>query len=200
MSHVAEPRVATIERQTKETQIRLTLCLDGQGRAELDTPVPFLNHMLHAWTHHGRFDLQIFARGDVGIDDHHTVEDIGICLGQAFLQALGDKKGIERYGQAWVPMDEALAQAVVDLSNRPHMEFQAHFPDRQVGQMPTELVHEFFWKFALESRLTLHILLHYGRNTHHMVEAIFKACGRALREAVRRDARLASVPSTKGVL
>jgi imidazoleglycerol-phosphate dehydratase len=200
MSQAADRRVATVERETKETQIRLTLCLDGQGTAELDTPVPFLNHMLHAWAHHGRFDLRLHARGDVEIDDHHTVEDIGICLGQAFLQALGDKRGIERYGQAWVPMDEALAQVVVDLSNRPHLEFHAAFPDRQVGRMPSELVHEFFWKFALESRITLHILLHAGRNTHHMVEAIFKACGRALREAVRRDAAFAAVPSTKGVL
>jgi len=193
-------RQATIERNTKETQIRLTLCLDGRGHCELDTPVPFLNHMLHAWAHHGRFDLTVSARGDVDVDDHHTVEDIGICLGQAFLQAVGDKKGIERYGHAWVPMDEALAQAVVDISNRPHLEFGATFPDRQVGRMPTELVHEFFWKFALEARVTLHLLLHSGRNTHHMVEALFKACGRALREAVRRDPAFSEVPSTKGVL
>lgn len=194
------PRRATIERNTKETQIRLTLCLDGRGDCTLNTPVPFLNHMLHAWAHHGRFDLEVAARGDVEIDDHHTVEDIGICLGQALLQALGDKKGIERYGDAWVPMDEALAQAVVDISNRPHLEFDAAFPDRRVGRMPTELVHEFFWKFALEARITLHLRLHAGRNTHHMVEAMFKACGRALREAVRRDPAMDTVPSTKGVL
>lgn len=148
----------------------------------------------------GQFDLEVKARGDVDIDDHHTVEDIGICLGQAFREALGDKKGIKRYANIFIPMDEALAQVAVDISNRPHLEFRAEFPAAQVGSFTTELVHEFLWKFALEARITLHVILHYGRNTHHMVEAIFKALGRVLDEATQIDPRVKGVPSTKGVL
>jgi imidazoleglycerol-phosphate dehydratase len=156
--------------------------------------------MLDLFAKHGQFDLNIKAKGDVEIDDHHTVEDIAICLGQALREALGDKKGIRRYGNCFVPMDEALGQVVVDLSNRPHLEFRAEFPNLQVGTFSTELVHEFFWKLALEARMNLHVILHYGKNTHHMIEALFKALGRALDEATQIDPRVKNVPSSKGVL
>lgn len=193
-------RTASIERNTNETQIKLTLGIDGEGKAEIKTPVPFMNHMLDLWTKHGVFDLKLEASGDVDIDDHHTTEDIGICLGVAFKDALGDKKGIKRYGNAFVPMDETLAQVVVDLSNRPHLEFRAELPTPKVGTFDTELVHEFLWKFALESRMNLHVIVHYGTNTHHIIEAIFKALARALDEATTVDPRIKGVPSTKGML
>lgn len=193
-------RTASIERNTNETQIKLKLEVDGEGKAEIKTPVPFMNHMLDLWTKHGVFDLNIDANGDVDIDDHHTTEDIGICLGVAFKDALGDKKGIKRYGNAFVPMDETLAQVVVDLSNRPHLEFRAELPTAKVGTFDTELVHEFLWKFALESRMNLHVIVHYGTNTHHIIEAIFKALARALDEATTVDPRIKGVPSTKGML
>lgn len=193
-------RTASIERITNETQIKLTLGIDGEGAAKINTPVPFMNHMLDLWTKHGVFDLKIEASGDIDIDDHHTTEDIGICLGTAFKDALGDKKGIKRYGNAFVPMDETLAQVVVDLSNRPHLEFRAELPTTKVGTFDTELVHEFLWKFALESRMNLHVIVHYGTNTHHIIEAIFKALARALDEATTVDPRIKGVPSTKGML
>lgn len=193
-------RSASIERLTNETQIKLTLGIDGEGKSEIQTPVPFMNHMLDLWTKHGVFDLKIEANGDIDIDDHHTTEDIGICLGVAFKDALGDKKGIKRYGNAFVPMDETLAQVVVDLSNRPHLEFRAELPAAKVGTFDTELVHEFLWKFALESRMNLHVIVHYGTNTHHIIEAIFKALARALDEATTIDPRIKGVPSTKGML
>lgn len=193
-------RSAQIERNTNETQIKLQLEIDGQGKAEIKTPVPFMNHMLDLWTKHGVFDLTIDANGDVEIDDHHTTEDIGICLGIALKDALGDKKGIKRYGNAFVPMDETLAQVVVDLSNRPHLEFRCELPSKKVGTFDTELVHEFLWKFALESRMNLHVIVHYGTNTHHIIEAIFKALARALDEATTVDPRIKGVPSTKGML
>lgn len=193
-------RTASIERNTNETQIKLTLGIDGEGKAEIKTPVPFMNHMLDLWTKHGVFDLKLEANGDIDIDDHHTTEDIGICLGVAFKDALGDKKGIKRYGNAFVPMDETLAQVVVDLSNRPHLEFRAELPTPKVGTFDTELVHEFLWKFALESRMNLHVIVHYGTNTHHIIEAIFKALARALDEATTVDPRIKGVPSTKGML
>ncbi|WNF36540.1 imidazoleglycerol-phosphate dehydratase HisB [Bacillaceae bacterium IKA-2] len=193
-------RTASIERITNETQIKLTLAIDGEGTAKINTPVPFMNHMLDLWTKHGVFDLNIEANGDIDIDDHHTTEDIGICLGTAFKEALGDKKGIKRYGNAFVPMDETLAQVVVDLSNRPHLEFRAELPTAKVGTFDTELVHEFLWKFALESRMNLHVIVHYGTNTHHIIEAIFKALARALDEATTVDPRIKGVPSTKGML
>ena len=189
-----------ISRQTRETEISLALQLDGMGQTNLKTGVPFLEHMLDLFAKHGRFDLFVEAKGDTHIDDHHTVEDIAICLGQAFREALGDKRGIRRYGNAFVPMDEALGQVVVDLSNRPHLEFRADFPKDRVGRFDTELVHEFFWKLALESRITLHVILHYGQNTHHMIEACFKALGRALDDAVQIDPRVQGIPSSKGVL
>lgn len=193
-------RTAEIRRVTSETNISLILSLDGSGKTELITGVPFLEHMLDLFAKHGQFDLQVRAKGDIEIDDHHTVEDIAICLGQAFRKALGDKKGIRRYGNSIVPMDDALGQVVVDLSNRPHLEFRAKFPSEQVGTFSTELVHEFFWKFALEARANVHVLLHYGLNSHHMIESLFKALGRALDEAIQIDPRVQGVPSSKGVL
>lgn len=193
-------RTASIERNTKETQIDLSFTIDGEGAANLETPVPFMTHMLDLFTKHGQFNLDLKANGDVDIDDHHTTEDIGICLGQALKNALGDKMGIKRYGNAFVPMDEALAQVVVDLSNRPHLEIRAEFPSQKVGTFDTELVHEFLWKLALEARMNLHVIVHYGSNTHHIIEAIFKALGRALDEATTIDPRVKGVPSTKGML
>ncbi|HHY20713.1 MAG TPA: imidazoleglycerol-phosphate dehydratase HisB [Bacilli bacterium] len=193
-------RSARIERNTNETQIKLALSIDGEGKIELKTPVPFMTHMLDAFARHGHFDLQVEANGDVEIDAHHTTEDIGICLGLALKDALGDKKGIKRYGNAFVPMDEALVQAVVDLSNRPHFEFRGEFPAARVGDFDTELVYEFFWKLALEARMNLHVIVHYGMNTHHMIEAAFKAVARALDEATQLDPRVKGVPSTKGML
>jgi imidazoleglycerol-phosphate dehydratase len=193
-------RQHTIERNTKETQISLSFDLDGEGQADIHTPVPFLNHMLDAIARHGHFDLTVNAAGDVEIDDHHTTEDVGICLGQAIQGALGDKRGIKRYGNAFVPMDETLAQVIIDLSNRPHLEFRADFPSQKVGSFDTELVHEFFWKLALEARMNLHVIVHYGTNTHHMVEAVFKAFTKALDEATQIDPRVKGVPSTKGML
>ncbi|MGG4182744.1 imidazoleglycerol-phosphate dehydratase HisB [Paenibacillus jamilae] len=193
-------RTGSVSRKTNETDIQLSFAVDGTGQAEIETDVPFLNHMLDLFTKHGHFELNVQARGDVDIDDHHTVEDIGICLGQTLLEALGDKKGIKRYASVFVPMDEALAQVVIDLSNRPHFEYRAEYPSQQVGSFSTELVHEFLWKFALEARMTLHVIVHYGQNTHHMIEAVFKALGRALDEATSIDPRVTGVPSTKGVL
>ncbi|MBH0157004.1 MULTISPECIES: imidazoleglycerol-phosphate dehydratase HisB [Fictibacillus] len=195
-----QARQHTIERNTKETQISLSLNIDGEGQADIQTPVPFLNHMLDAIARHGHFDLTVNAAGDVEIDDHHTTEDVGICLGQAIQGALGDKRGIKRYGNAFVPMDETLAQVVIDLSNRPHLEFRAEFPSQKVGTFDTELVHEFFWKLALEARMNLHVIVHYGSNTHHIIEAIFKAFTKALDEATQIDPRVKGVPSTKGML
>lgn len=193
-------RKAERARTTNETDIKLAFEIDGEGKADISTDVPFMTHMLDLFTKHGQFDLTVDAKGDTEIDDHHTTEDIGICLGQAFLEALGDKKGIKRYGSALVPMDEALAQVAVDLSNRPHLEIRAEFPQAKVGTFDTELVHEFLWKLALEARMNLHVIVHYGTNTHHMIEAVFKALGRALDEASSIDPRVKGVPSTKGML
>jgi len=193
-------RTASVARKTGETDIALSFGLDGSGEVELATDVPFLNHMLDLFARHGQFDLTLRAQGDVEVDDHHTVEDIAICLGQALREALGDKSGIKRYASVFIPMDEALAQVVIDLSNRPHLEYRAEYPSAQIGSFQTELVHEFLWKLALEARITLHVIVHYGRNTHHMVEAVFKALGRALDEATGFDPRVKGVPSTKGVL
>jgi len=193
-------RRAEIARKTNETDIKLAFGIDGQGTAELSTDVPFLNHMLDLFAKHGRFDLTVDARGDVDVDDHHTVEDIGICLGMALKEALGDKRGIKRYASVFVPMDEALAQVVIDISGRPHFEMRGEFPGASVGSFTVELVHEFLWKLALEGRITLHVIVHYGRNTHHMIEAVFKALGRALDEATSIDPRVDGIPSTKGVL
>jgi len=200
VENVQGGRSSAVSRKTNETDIQLSLGVDGSGEVSLETDVPFLNHMLDLFAKHGQFDLKVEARGDVDIDDHHTVEDIGICLGQVLREALGDKKGIKRYASVFVPMDEALAQVVVDISNRPHFELRGEFPAANVGSFTVELVHEFLWKLALEARITLHVIVHYGRNTHHMVEAVFKALGRALDEATSIDPRVKGVPSTKGVL
>ena len=193
-------RTAAISRKTGETNIQLSYNIDGEGISEIDSGVPFMNHMLDLFTKHGQFNLTVQANGDIEVDDHHTTEDIGICLGLALKEALGDKTGIKRYGNSFVPMDETLAQVVVDLSNRPHLEFRAEFPSNKVGTFDTELVHEFLWKFALEARINLHVILHYGQNTHHMIEAIFKALARALDEATTIDPRVKGIPSTKGML
>ncbi|WP_042350737.1 imidazoleglycerol-phosphate dehydratase HisB [Bacillus massiliigorillae] len=193
-------RKGTVERKTGETDIKLAYEIDGEGKSSLDTGVPFMNHMLDLFAKHGHFNLEVNAKGDTDVDDHHTTEDIGICLGQAIVQALGDKRGIKRYGNAFVPMDETLAQVVIDLSNRPHLEFRAELPAQKVGTFDTELVHEFFWKLALEARMNLHVIVHYGHNTHHIIEAIFKAMARALDEATTIDSRVKGIPSSKGML
>lgn len=193
-------RAAKVERMTNETKVWVEIDLDGEGKAEIDTGVPFMDHMLDLFTKHGLFNASIKAKGDTYIDDHHTTEDIGIVLGQAVKEALGDKKGIKRYGNAFVPMDDALAQVVIDISNRPHLEFRAQFPTQKVGNFDTELVHEFLWKFALEARMNVHVIVHYGANTHHMIEAIFKALARAIDDAITKDDRVKGVPSTKGLL
>ncbi len=193
-------RAAAISRKTNETNIELEFLIDGEGASTLETGVPFLTHMLDLFAKHGQFDLVVRADGDTDVDDHHTTEDIGICLGQALKEALGDKKGIRRYGNAFVPMDEALAQVVVDLSNRPHFELRGEFPAQKVGTFDTELVHEFLWKLSLEARMNLHVIVHYGKNTHHIIEAIFKALARALDEATMIDPRVKGIPSSKGML
>ncbi|MDQ0484777.1 imidazoleglycerol-phosphate dehydratase HisB [Guptibacillus hwajinpoensis] len=197
---MSEERISSIARETSETSINLSFGVDGEGKSDLQTGVPFLTHMLDLFTKHGKFDLAIAANGDTEIDDHHTTEDIGICLGEALKQALGSKEGIKRYGNAFVPMDDALAQVVVDLSNRPHLEYRVELPSTRVGTFDTELVHEFLWKLAIEARMNLHVIVHYGHNTHHIIEAIFKALGRALDEATLIDPRVKGVPSTKGML
>ncbi|XKH50689.1 imidazoleglycerol-phosphate dehydratase HisB [Chryseomicrobium palamuruense] len=193
-------RKAQKERKTSETYVNVELAIDGKGQSTIDTGVGFLDHMLDLFVRHGLFDGKITAKGDTHIDDHHTTEDVGIVLGQVILEALGDKKGIKRYGSAFIPMDDALAQVVVDVSNRPHLEFRAEFPKEKVGTFDVELVHEFLWKFALESRMNVHVIVHYGHNTHHMIEAIFKGLARALDEATQIDPRVTGVPSTKGSL
>ena len=193
-------RTAFVARKTNETDIELSFGIDGNGTSVIETKVPFLDHMLDLFTKHGQFNLKVQADGDVYIDDHHTVEDIGICLGQCLREALGDKRGIKRYSSVFIPMDEALAQVVIDISNRPHFEYRAEYPSQMVGTFSTEMVHEFLWKLALEARITLHVIVHYGKNTHHMIEPVIKALGRALDEATSIDPRVQGVPSTKGVL
>lgn len=193
-------RVATITRTTNETQIELALALDGSGEAQIDTGVGFFDHMLHHVAHHGLFDLRVKATGDLHIDAHHTVEDVGICLGRALDEALGERKGIVRMGVAYVPMDEALARVVVDLSGRPYTVFEGAFTAPLVGQMPTSLVQHVFESIAVHGRMNLHAAVLYGRDDHHKAEALFKALGRALSMAVARDPRRSGVPSTKGTL
>ncbi|MBM7551375.1 imidazoleglycerol-phosphate dehydratase HisB [Thalassobacillus pellis] len=193
-------RTAAIERKTRETDIDLQINLDGSGLPELDVQVPFMSHMLELFSKHGLFDLTVRGHGDIEVDDHHLTEDIGICLGQAFRQAVGDKTGIKRYGSMTLPMDETLVTVAVDLSDRPHLEWKAELPASKLGTFDTENVYEFFWKFALEARINLHIVLHHGHNTHHIVEAMFKALARSLDEATQVDPRITGVPSTKGSL
>lgn len=194
-------RTASIERNTRETQIRVELNLDGTGASRFDTGVPFLDHMLDQVARHGLIDLVVIAKGDREIDDHHTVEDIGISLGMAFDQALGDKKGLVRYGHSYVPLDEALSRVVVDLSGRPGLEYFVDFPRARIGNFDVDLFREFFQGFVNHAKVTLHIDSLRGRNAHHIIETVFKAFGRALRMAVTRDERLGDVmPSTKGTL
>jgi len=193
-------RIGEIRRDTLETQISLKLNLDGEGKGELQVPVPFLKHMLDLFAKHSGYDLTVDAKGDIEIDDHHTVEDIGICLGQAFKQAVADKAGIRRYGNRFTPMDESLAQVTVDISGRSFLVFNAEFPAEKVGNFQTELVREFFQAFAANAGVTLHINLQYGENTHHMIEGIFKAFAGALAEATRKDETIRGVLSTKGTL
>jgi imidazoleglycerol-phosphate dehydratase len=198
---VAPARTASITRNTKETQIRVDLNLDGSGQAQLATGVPFLDHMLDQLARHGLVDLTIEARGDLHIDAHHTVEDIGITLGQALKQALGDKVGIRRYGHAYVPLDEALSRVVMDISGRPGLEFRVDFRRAAIGQFDVDLTHEFFQGFVNHALVTLHIDNLRGDNAHHQCETVFKAFARALRMAVEPDPRQAGVlPSTKGAL
>ena len=194
-------RSANVSRNTLETQINVILNLDGSGNARFDTGIPFLEHMLEQIARHGAFDLEVNASGDLHIDDHHTVEDIGITLGQAFKQALGDKKGIMRYGHAYVPLDEALSRVVIDFSGRPGIEYRVEFKRPRIGQFDVDLFHEFFQGFVNHAPATLHIDNLAGHNAHHVAETIFKAFGRALRFAVAPDDRMQGVvPSTKGSL
>ncbi len=199
MSEVSKPTfIAEITRETGETSVQLKLNLHGSGQANLDFPVPFLRHMLHLFAVHGNFDLEIKGTGDVDVDDHHLVEDIGLSLGKAVYQALGNKAGIHRYGERHTPMDETLARCVIDISGRSAFVLTGTIPDNRIGTFPTELVREFFKSFANEARLALHLGVLYGENSHHMAEALFKATGAALRQAVSVTG--SQVFSTKGVL
>lgn len=194
-------RKASVARDTRETQIRVELDLDGSGKADLATGIPFLDHMLDQVARHGLVDLVVHASGDRHIDDHHTVEDIGITLGQAFRQAVGDKKGIRRYGHAYVPLDEALSRVVIDLSGRPGLMMDVPYTRGSVGGFDVDLFAEFFQGFVNHSMVTLHIDNLKGKNTHHQIETVFKAFGRALRMAIEMDERMAGItPSTKGSL
>ena len=194
-------RTARITRDTKETQIVVTLNLDGSGQADLNTGLPFLEHMLDQVARHGVFDLRVEAEGDLEIDAHHTVEDIGIALGQALADAIGDKRAIRRYGHAYVPLDEALSRVVIDLSGRPGLTYEINFPRARVGDFDVDLFGEFFRGFVNHAQCTLHIDNMRGRNAHHIIETVFKAFARALRMAVERDPRMGDrLPSTKGTL
>ena len=193
-------RCAMIERITRETRIRLTLELDGTGEAKICTSVPFLDHMLDLFARHGLFNLDLEAQGDIDIDYHHTVEDVGIVLGEAFRQAVGDKKGIRRYGQATVPMDETLASVTVDLSGRPYLVYHVNLPKVKIGDLDVELVKEFFQAFTNNCGANIHVNVMYGDNVHHIIEACFKAMARALDSATGFDPRIEGVMSTKGTL
>ena len=194
-------RTAKIQRKTNETAIDLTLNIDGTGQRHIVTPVPFFNHMLEAVAKHGLFDLEVTATGDVDVDPHHTVEDVGICLGQAFHQALGDKSGISRYGEATIPMDETLVSAAIDFGGRAAFVYRADaLKGRRVGTFDVELGREFFGGFVSTALCNLHLEVRYGENAHHMIEALFKAFARAASAASRRDPRVVGVPSTKGTL
>ncbi|MFA9421304.1 MAG: imidazoleglycerol-phosphate dehydratase HisB [Gammaproteobacteria bacterium] len=194
-------RTATVNRDTLETRIKVSINLDGTGQSSFETGIPFLDHMLDQVARHGLIDLEINASGDRHIDDHHTVEDIGISLGQAFNQALGDKKGLMRYGHAYVPLDEALSRVVIDFSGRPGIEYRVEYPRARIGEFDVDLFHEFFQGFANHACATLHIDNLAGENAHHIAETVFKAFGRALRVAVSRDERMNNmIPSTKGSL
>ena len=202
-THATEPKTARqgrVERNTKETQIVLQLDIDGVGASKVDTGIPFFSHMLEAWAKHGLMDLTVDAKGDLDVDHHHTVEDVGICLGQAFRAAVGDKRGITRYGASFLPMDEALLHAAVDISGRPFLVFNVPVQRTRVSNFDLDLLREFFRALAFNAEITLHVNMHYGENLHHIAEAVFKAVGRALAEATRLHPRIAGVPSTKGTL
>jgi len=194
-------RKASVARDTLETQIKVSIDLDGTGQADFSTGVPFLDHMLDQVARHGMIDMSVHAKGDLHIDAHHTVEDIGIALGQAFREALGDKKGLRRYGHAYVPLDEALSRVVIDFSGRPGLEYHVTFPRARIGDFDVDLCHEFFQGFINHALATLHIDCLRGNNAHHIAETVFKAFGRALRVAMERDQRMGDIlPSTKGAL
>ena len=195
-----QTRGAVVSRKTKETDVRVQLMLDGAGRSRIDTGIAFLDHMLDLLARHGLFDLEVECRGDLQIDDHHSVEDVAICLGQAFLESLGDKAGIARYGMSLVPMDEALCRAVVDLSGRFYLVYEVETRRQRIGNFSVELAEHFWRSFAEGLKCNLHIDLLRGRNTHHILESTFKATARALRQAVDRDSRIQGVLSTKGAL
>jgi len=194
------PRVAEISRETRETQIAIRLQLDGNGRSEINTGVPFLDHMLDSFARHGFFDLTVEAIGDLHIDDHHTVEDVGIVLGRAFRQSLGDRSGIRRFGEATVPLDEALCTAVVDISGRVYLAYNVEIKQERVGNFQTVLVHDFMKALADETGMNLHLNMHSGRNPHHIIEAAFKALARAMDQATALEPRLTGALSTKGTL
>jgi imidazoleglycerol-phosphate dehydratase len=194
------PRAATVQRKTKETDIRVKLNLDGTGRSRISTGLPFLDHMLELFSRHGLFDLQLSCKGDLEIDDHHSVEDIAITLGQALVEALGDKKGISRYGEAVVPMDEALCRSVIDLSGRFYLVYEVQTKRQKIGNFSVELAEHFWRSLAETAKFNLHIDCLRGRNTHHILEGTFKATARALSQAVGMNSRVTGVPSTKGVL
>lgn len=193
-------RIAIVNRRTRETRIQIRLDLDGTGKSRVETGINFLDHMLTGFAKHGLFDLELRCRGDLHIDAHHSVEDIGIALGQAFAQAAGDKAGLVRYGHAYVPMDETLVRGCVDFSGRPYTLFRVKIPRKNLGDLDTELVEHFFDSMGTHARINLHLELLYGRNSHHICEACFKASARALAAATRLDARVVGIPSTKGRL
>jgi imidazoleglycerol-phosphate dehydratase len=193
-------RKAAVERQTKETQIAARIDLDGSGVYEIQTPFPFLNHMLSAFSKHGFFDLTLNAKGDTEIDDHHTVEDVGIVMGDLLAKAWGDKQGVRRFGSALIPLDEALAQVTVDLSGRPYLVYQVAMPKKKIKEFDTEMMEHFFRSLVDQSKINLHINLMYGKDPHHILEAIFKGFGRALDQATQIDPRVKGVASTKGKL
>ncbi|MFN0195334.1 MAG: imidazoleglycerol-phosphate dehydratase HisB [Planctomycetaceae bacterium] len=194
------PRTATLKRTTGETNISLTLNLDGTGQSQIGTGIGFFDHMLTLFAKHGLFDLTIDAQGDLNVDHHHTVEDVGICLGKAILEAIGDKKGITRYGSMILPMEETLVTTALDLSGRAVFVYQASFPTEKIGEFDTQLVQEFWQAVASNALMNLHFIQHHGHNSHHISEAMFKGAARALRQAVTIDPRQTGIPSTKGVL
>lgn len=193
-------RKATVKRITKETRITATVNLNGTGKSVVSTGIGFLDHMLDLFARHGLFDMSVQCRGDLHVDDHHTTEDVGIALAKAFASALGEKRGIARYGSSYVPMDEALARCVVDLSGRSALVFRAEFNRKKVGDLSTEMIEHFFQSFADNCRANIHLEVLYGKNTHHKIEALFKAFARAMRQACEPDPRVKGVPSTKGKL
>ena len=195
------PRKTTLQRRTKETDIKVELNIDGKGKTDISTPIPFLNHLLNNFGKHGLFNLKIRAKGDIEIDQHHTVEDIGICLGEAFKKALGDKKGINRAGYFVFPLDEALSVVALDISGRAFLNFDCKFKKEKIGDLDSDLIKEFFWGFVRHLEATLHIRVRYGENEHHKAESIFKAFGKAMKMACSKEKRiLKELPSTKGLI